>query len=581
MRQALLSVRKLVGSRAIHADRGAIGLTELVQSDIQKVLKMEDALLGPHEKLAAARTAADLARGELLEGQEEEWLLPYRIRCGQAAIQAILLVGESWLNDDAELSLVYACRAIALDPYLEAPRNLKVRALRLLGRDVDALRERREFEALLHSELGIEVPEIAPIAFAHEPEHASSASSAQAQGCPCAEAIELLLARGKPREAAELSLTLVPYWVEAGQIEGGIAVARSVLQGATNDPEAPHRPLAWLSIAMLLQAQGQLFDASAALNELPSQGLDLHHQIRTHILRSRIALLALRPTLAAESAQRALRLAKAGRFPSIAIEAYDVASNIALCDERYGLADQYAKEGARLAEQQLDVDMQAKAIGFQALICLRQGNTARGSALAQKGLRLLEGRVAAQALATRTWLFRILEEAGAEEAALAGYESCIRALKRAALPFRLAVALTYYGDLLCRRGKFDQAITHHKAALEIREGLSDAVGVATSLRGIGNAALFLGEFDEAQKALGRSLRIFLQNQSADGEASVMLLMARLALARGRRDQAFNLASRARDLLMGLSMTSLQAIGALGHSLPQEADSLVADLSPQK
>lgn len=579
LRQALHSVRKLVGSQAIHADRGAIGLDDTVQSDVRRLLQIEDAFLGPQERLAASRVAACQARGELLEGFEDEWILPYRVRCGQATLRAMLIAGEGFLQEDAELSLVFANRAIALDPYLEASRTLKIRALKKLGREVEALREQRGFEKFIHIELGLESPEISLLASAENPERESAAESSLGRSCAGAEAIDLLLSCGRPREAADLSLSLVPYWIEAGEIEDGIAATRVILQKAKSDPKAPHRAISKLGIAMLLQAQGQLYEANAALDELPSHALDLHHQIRAHILRSRIALLALRPNLAAESADRALRLAKAGRFPAIAIEAYDIAANIALCDERYDVAERYAKEGARLAERQMDVDMQAKAIGFQALMSLRQGHTASGTKLAQIGIKLIEGRVTAQALATRTWLYRILEEAGAEVVALAGYESCVQALQVASQPFRLAVALTYYGDLLSRRGAPHEAIAHHRAALELREGLSDTVGVATSLRGMGNAAILLGDYDEAHKSLSRSLRLFLQLRSADGEASVMLLMARLAAARGRRDQAYNLALRARGLLIRLSRTDLLAIGALGQTLPQEAEMLVSALKP--
>jgi predicted ATPase/DNA-binding SARP family transcriptional activator len=106
------------------------------------------------ERLAGA---VDLYRGELLPGHGESWVLGERARLSESYFEALQrLVGLLEAAGEFEEALTFARRGVGVDPLHEdAQRNL-IRLLAVSGRPEAALRQYRELERLLKTELASE-----------------------------------------------------------------------------------------------------------------------------------------------------------------------------------------------------------------------------------------------------------------------------------------------------------------------------------------------------------------------------------------------------------------------------------------
>src|SRR3546814_406953 len=89
-----------------------------------------------------------------------EWLATERSRLRDLVLRALDRLMEQGADINPEELLVFAQRAVSIDPYREGAHRHLLRALALMGRRSDALTLYREIEQRLRRDLGVE-PEAA------------------------------------------------------------------------------------------------------------------------------------------------------------------------------------------------------------------------------------------------------------------------------------------------------------------------------------------------------------------------------------------------------------------------------------
>src|SRR3546814_18067886 len=85
-----------------------------------------------------------------------EWLATERSRLRDLVLRALDRLMEQGADINPEELLVFAQRAVSIDPYREGAHRHLLRALALMGRRSDALTLYREIEPRLSRDLGLE-----------------------------------------------------------------------------------------------------------------------------------------------------------------------------------------------------------------------------------------------------------------------------------------------------------------------------------------------------------------------------------------------------------------------------------------
>src|SRR5665811_222401 len=167
----------------------------------------------------------------------------------------------------------------------------------------------------------------------------------------------------------------------------------------------------------------------------------------------------------------------------------------------------------------------------------------------------------------RTWLKRVLE-----------HSSDVPPSDRAAALYAAAELAEAQSDL-------EEAIALHKQALAIYEDITDDVGMAECLNGLGIAARALGKLDDAEHLHNQALPLLQSTRNRRGEASTFSNLAAVAYYRGGFAQAETYWERAQEIMReigdlrsaGLLLGNLGAlalqVGQHQRSIALQEDSL--------
>ncbi len=135
----------------IAADRMTIGLrAETVECDLtefERLIDLADDASRPSERIDLLSQACDLARGELLDGYTEDWLLPEQLRvAGRRAWALGELVDMLLAAGDTARALPYAQRLVADEPAAEASHARLIAAYVAAGELSAATRQFAQLE---------------------------------------------------------------------------------------------------------------------------------------------------------------------------------------------------------------------------------------------------------------------------------------------------------------------------------------------------------------------------------------------------------------------------------------------------
>lgn len=550
LRQTVLYVKQLLGENSILGDRQTLELSPEVKTDVQFLLRSHDPLIAPNAAAEAAEEIARHAYAEFLEGYDDEWILSVRAQCSDAYLHALILLANRDLPHQPERALQLVDRAIRAEPLLDAPRALRIRALRRLGREDQARREVDTYAKLLADELGTDPSHLVEDALVEE------IAAAKPNKAADDEAVAALLAGNRPSQGLQLALAQVPLWIARGQARSGIVTLTKAIeatQGRTS-PLVEHQ--ARFSLARLLAADSRLFEASQVLDKLLEEDTAVHANALIH--RARLSASVFRATEASSYIHQALDQIEPEPLET-KIDAYRCALEVALQLGEWPDCEDHATRCIESALAIGDWEAIGSCLTILAFARLRSGHTAEAREAGARALQAIEGKESPRAAFLRTRAYRLVEEIGDLEAAEEGYRRGIREAYAFDDRFGLSVVLTYLGDLLTRTGHFTEALASHYEALEVRKALGEKLGQATSLRGVGAALLAQGNLEEARVTLRQCSRLFLDCDDLPGHASALLLLAQVAAAHNEAELAHRLALRARDLLLRVpSQTQVHA-----------------------
>jgi DNA-binding SARP family transcriptional activator len=108
-------------------------------------------------RLQAARSAAHLYRGDLLEELDGDWFIARRVALRERLLGSLVEVGDRLaVAGRCEEALPFYRRAVELDPYLESAHRGVMAALAASGERALAVRHFQELRSRLREELGAE-----------------------------------------------------------------------------------------------------------------------------------------------------------------------------------------------------------------------------------------------------------------------------------------------------------------------------------------------------------------------------------------------------------------------------------------
>lgn len=567
LRQVLLYVRKLCGPNAIVADRETLRLGPDVSSDVQALLECGE----PSNLPRVAETIRDVEYGEFLKGLADDWIAPVRAQCDEAFARLMVRFSVAALESNPSRSLEFASRAIRVDSFLDSARAAKIRALRALGEDAAGRREYDAYERHLFEELGIQPSEIVFAALSGNPKGPASSPASKPD-----DDVVALLSGSRPREGLDLAAARVPYWLQRGLLDEGLSTLRRAVDANLSRVETPSLGLARVGIARLLAARGRIAEGTEVLEDL--KGALTFKKVRREcaICRARMALSQFRGDEARRHAGEALELSNAGESES-RIDALLAAGEGASQCEALEECIRLLEECMGLAQKIGDWDALAHAASVAAFAQLRNGQPQDALRLSQSALDRLRPHRGRRAAFFKVTIARLLEEIGDRTDAEKGYRAGIVEAKEHADDFGLAVALTYLGDLLSAKGEFAESLARHEEALAIRVRIGEKLGRATSLRGIGHALIGMRRFAEAAETLSKSSRVFVECDSATGNASALYYLALATEGLGNRPRALRIARHASKLLRGMSRLARLTIGPEGDRMARDAEMLTQRL----
>ncbi|HEY0395136.1 MAG TPA: BTAD domain-containing putative transcriptional regulator [Candidatus Elarobacter sp.] len=106
---------------------------------------------------AAAREAVSLYAGELLQGQDAEWVRPARVKYAQMYASLVeRLANEALAAGDHQRALQFALELLEIDRAHEGASRLVLRCFDALGRRAQALGEYSALRAYLQKHLGVD-----------------------------------------------------------------------------------------------------------------------------------------------------------------------------------------------------------------------------------------------------------------------------------------------------------------------------------------------------------------------------------------------------------------------------------------
>ena len=145
----------------VRSDRFSVGLNpDAVTTDVaefETALRAAGAAASGTERAQHLARGAELYRGLLLPGHYEDWVIAEQNRLGDLYFEAVRqLAADLSQAGEAERALEYARRAVAQDPLREEGQQALIGLLAATGQTEAALRQYRDLEQALDSELGQE-----------------------------------------------------------------------------------------------------------------------------------------------------------------------------------------------------------------------------------------------------------------------------------------------------------------------------------------------------------------------------------------------------------------------------------------
>ncbi|MCB0992724.1 MAG: hypothetical protein KDB16_17230 [Acidimicrobiales bacterium] len=156
VRTSIARLRRLIGSDVVAT--AAIGYRLVgAQTDVGRFRHAVETEGNPGDRLATLEAALELWRGDAYaEFASEPWALAEVVQLSEMRSRAELEVADIHLEEGRGMvALERLAHLIHRDPFSDAPRATRIRALTVLGRTAEATREYESYRQLLDQEVGV------------------------------------------------------------------------------------------------------------------------------------------------------------------------------------------------------------------------------------------------------------------------------------------------------------------------------------------------------------------------------------------------------------------------------------------
>jgi DNA-binding SARP family transcriptional activator len=144
------------GCKLVTASRDELELAPLVAVDLHERLALAEQLLSGRIDEIPSEIDPALLVDELLPDCYEDWVLLERARYHELRLRALeALCNHELLADRLPQAVAAGQAAVRADPLRDSARRALIRAYLAEGNHADALNEYRDFELLLHDQLGL------------------------------------------------------------------------------------------------------------------------------------------------------------------------------------------------------------------------------------------------------------------------------------------------------------------------------------------------------------------------------------------------------------------------------------------
>jgi DNA-binding SARP family transcriptional activator len=577
LRQILLYLREVLGPShhsVLDATRQTVALNmSAVRSDLDPFLrpsgKAEDSLkaLTRHREIVASYL------GPLLPNVQDEWLAQSRAQFSRTYFDSLVFLSQEALAFDLVEALRLAETAVREEPYEDSARAAKILALKRLGREAAAQREFVLYATFLNEQLSLKPGRLVTSALKDEAPSSSPnlvRDRSDAAAATIEETLAFLRKEGMLREASELALALVPFWIRRGAPNQGQDLLLSTFAAADRKAGSVEK----LSLARLAFARGDCGAARKQAEEVLQTTNSELSIAESALVLARLDLREMKPHRATSQAIRALRIARKSKNQALEIECRLLMTTAIFYKDEYRKVIPLANRVIRMADEVGDHLSRKSAFVYLAYAHHRLGEKERAEQIMETLVDELSPATSIVATQILCSTSRLMEDLGYVDRAAEMYRLCVAECKRLSNPFTLCVAQTYLGDLQAVMGCYEESLNLHLAVLQIRRDFDQNLGIATSLRGIGKALLGMKRPDEAVAALQESAQRFRDDDATSGHASSQLLLAEAEAKRKNFPLALRLGEAALESLRGLGPTARLSIGPSGAYILERGEELV-------
>ena len=541
LRQTLLYARKLLGPNAICAESDRLSLQPEVLSDFDMcsgLLKALDPESGTFEE---AEQLLDLVSNGFMSGYEEQWVKKQRDHLISATSDAVCNFLELRIETAPAKAINILDRLTLLNPLLEFPSTLKMRALTNLGLLQSAAQLADEYARLVRADQE-------ETTLIHRRDSARETKNEDHKALSIASAISCLIRLGEFKEAADMLISAVSYLATGSRGVQALNCLNEIERGANFVLSQPRKDRLKVLRAELLKGLGKTNEALDLMYRLLEQTRQPGIKARAHLLIAQLELSLHRPDSARINLQVGTELAKGLKMGRDLVRANAFAVQVAFQNSDFAGCQELGWRTVKLCREDHDVIAEIYVLSTIAQAQLRTSKSISKTlvALARCDRKLEEAGLPFGKL-VRMNIARHQEEMGQLELALEGYLKGVASAEELEDSFALAIGLTYLGDLYERLDKPEESIQAHRRALLVREPLGDVLGAACSYRGLGRSELRAGRLDLAQKELIRSAELFQKVQDVNGFASALCLLALTFDAGGKKELAEKVAGSALKL----------------------------------
>ena len=451
LRQTLLYLQELVGDATppwLKVKRQTIEIDgEHVWCDVKLFLEPVSPQATDREKLRFHELRIQIYQGPFLDGFDDDWIVEARAQIGRNYFDSLNWLANYSLEHNPERSLELSELAIRLEPFEDQPRVNKIKALRGLGRASSALKEFRDYEQLLDSQLGLQ-PGRLVLAIINDSKIDQRRPPAQpdlsdAVAPSIFDTLAFLKAQGLKNEAADVVFALIPFWIRQGNPKQGADLLIQIYEEAGK----PLGNLEKLFLARLYLVQGDSNRCSRTLDEIAQNTLATTEFAHYCLNRARIDLQDIRPRPAKRHIIEALRLARVANDRKLQLEGWSLLAIERFIADEFHRVDVAANRAIAIAEEFGDSLYKGHVSVYKAFAKHRLGESSTAKWIVQGILSSVYPVDTGLACQTRASASRLLEDLGEIEAARAGYLSCIEDARRLNHIGTLVLGLTYLGDL--------------------------------------------------------------------------------------------------------------------------------------